>query len=121
MESIFLKIEIIICVIINSHNRICILIFIDSEALKIGDNNLFEAKGLILFFKATQIIFIKLINLKFSLAKIGRGVTISNGCIIGAKCELNTIEVLQDNTVIFGKNNQRRIANEKPQVHINNH
>ena len=52
------------------------------------------------------------------LAKIGRGVTISNGCIIGAKCELSTIEVLQDNTVVFGKNNQRRIANEKPQVNI---
>lgn len=42
--------------------------------------------------------------------------TIANGCIIGAKCDLDTSEILQDNTVIFGPNNQRRIANEKPQV-----
>jgi hypothetical protein len=43
-------------------------------------------------------------------------VTISNGCIIGVKCILNTHETLQDNTVIYGSNNQRRIAFEKPQV-----
>jgi dynactin-6 len=55
-------------------------------------------------------------NIIESKARIGRELTISNGCIIGAKCDLNTNEVLQDNTVIFGPNNQRRIANEKPQV-----
>jgi len=41
---------------------------------------------------------------------------VSNNCIIGAKCELNTTEILPNNTVIFGNSNQRHIANEKPQV-----
>ena len=63
-----------------------------SESLKIGDNNVIESK-----------------------AKIGKDVIITTGCIIGAKCELNTNEILQDNTVIFGANKERRIANEKPQ------
>ncbi len=63
-----------------------------SESLKIGDNNVIESK-----------------------AKIGKDVIITTGCIIGAKCELNTSEILQDNTVIFGANKERRIANEKPQ------
>lgn len=40
---------------------------------------------------------------------------LTTGCIVGAKCEINTSEVLQDNTVIYGPNNQRRIATEKPQ------
>lgn len=66
---------------------------IDCEALKIGDNNVLESK-----------------------AKIGREVTLTNGCIIGAKCELFTNEVLPENTVIFGSENRRRISNEKPQV-----
>ena len=43
---------------------------------------------------------------------------VSNNCIIGAKCELNTTESLPNNTVIFGNSNQRHIANEKPQVTI---
>ncbi|CAF0875154.1 unnamed protein product [Brachionus calyciflorus] len=64
-----------------------------SEALKVGDNNIFECKS-----------------------KIGREVTISNGCIIGAMCSLDTNEILQDNTIITG--NQRRIANEKPQSQL---
>ena len=42
--------------------------------------------------------------------------TVSNGCIIGAKCIVTTREVLQNNTVIFGVDNQRRVAYDKPQV-----
>ena len=44
-----------------------------SESLKIGDNNVIESK-----------------------ARIGKDVIITTGCIIGAKCELNTNEILQD-------------------------
>jgi dynactin-6 len=49
------------------------------------------------------------------IAKVAREVTLSGGCIIGAKCELLTKEALVENTVIFGSENRRRIANEKPQ------
>lgn len=63
-----------------------------SESLKIGDNNIIESK-----------------------AKVGSDTTITTGCIIGARCELNTNEILTDNTIIFGSNNQRRVADEKPQ------
>jgi dynactin-6 len=63
-----------------------------SESLKIGDNNVIESK-----------------------ARVGKDVVITTGCIIGAKCEINTNEILQDNTVIFGANKERRVANEKPQ------
>jgi len=49
------------------------------------------------------------------IAKVAREVTLSSGCIIGAKCELLTKEALVENTVIFGSENRRRIANEKPQ------
>ena len=52
------------------------------------------------------------------IAKIGREVTLTNGCIIGAKCELFTNEVLTENTVIYGSENSRRVANEKPQVNL---
>jgi dynactin-6 len=51
-------------------------------------------------------------------AKIGREVKLTNGCIVGAKCEIFTNEVLAENTVIFGSDNRRRISNEKPQVRI---
>ena len=49
-------------------------------------------------------------------ARVGRDINIKNGCIVGSKCVLDTCETLQDNTIIFGPDNQRRIANEKPQV-----
>ncbi len=49
-------------------------------------------------------------------ATIGTDTILTSGCIIGAKCEVNTNEMLKDNTIIFGSKNQRRVANEKPQV-----
>ena len=54
------------------------------------------------------------------LARVGTDTILTSGCIIGAKCELNTNEMLIDNTIIFGSKNQRRVANEKPQVLITN-
>ena len=36
------------------------------------------------------------------LARVGTDTILTSGCIIGAKCELNTNEMLIDNTIIFG-------------------
>uniref|UniRef100_A0A674A0P8 Dynactin subunit 6 n=1 Tax=Salmo trutta TaxID=8032 RepID=A0A674A0P8_SALTR len=50
-----------------------------SQALKIGDNNVIESK-----------------------ADLGRNMILTSGCIIGACCQVNTCEVIPENTVIFG-------------------
>uniref|UniRef100_A0A3P9HZ70 Dynactin subunit 6 n=1 Tax=Oryzias latipes TaxID=8090 RepID=A0A3P9HZ70_ORYLA len=63
-----------------------------SQALKIGDNNVIESK-----------------------ADLGRNVILTSGCIIGACCQINTCEVVPENTVVYGSNSMRRTQNEKPQ------
>ncbi|XP_012687210.2 dynactin subunit 6 [Clupea harengus] len=63
-----------------------------SQALKIGDNNVIESK-----------------------ADVGRNVILTSGCIIGACCQVNTFEVIPENTVIHGSGCMRRIQTEKPQ------
>ncbi|XP_048110268.1 dynactin subunit 6-like isoform X1 [Alosa alosa] len=67
-----------------------------SQALKIGDNNVIESK-----------------------ADVGRNVILTSGCIIGACCQVNTCEVIPENTVIYGSNCMRRIQTEKPQIVLN--
>ncbi|XP_060707568.1 dynactin subunit 6 isoform X2 [Hemiscyllium ocellatum] len=62
------------------------------EALKIGDNNVIESK-----------------------AFIGRNVILTNGCIIGACCQVNSCEVIPENTVIYGVDCMRRVQSERPQ------
>ncbi|KAG1714974.1 Dynactin subunit 6 [Nymphon striatum] len=62
-----------------------------SEAMRIGDNNILEPK-----------------------AKVGPHVELTNGCSIGALCEISTQEVLPENTVIFGTNCDRRVQSERP-------
>uniref|UniRef100_A0A8C1P2D4 Dynactin subunit 6 n=1 Tax=Cyprinus carpio TaxID=7962 RepID=A0A8C1P2D4_CYPCA len=64
-----------------------------SQALKIGDNNVIESK-----------------------AEVGRNVILSSGCIVGACCQVNTCEVIQENTVIYGSECLRRVQTERPQV-----
>ncbi|KAF3825511.1 hypothetical protein GH733_005493, partial [Mirounga leonina] len=49
-----------------------------SQAMKMGDNNVIESK-----------------------AYVGRNVILTSGCIIGACCNLNTFEVIPENTVIY--------------------
>uniref|UniRef100_A0A8C4ILS4 Dynactin subunit 6 n=1 Tax=Dicentrarchus labrax TaxID=13489 RepID=A0A8C4ILS4_DICLA len=63
-----------------------------SQALKIGDNNVIESK-----------------------ADVGRNVILTSGCIIGAFCQVNTCEVIPENTVIFGSGCMRRVQTERPQ------
>uniref|UniRef100_T1JFL0 Histone-binding protein RBBP4-like N-terminal domain-containing protein n=1 Tax=Strigamia maritima TaxID=126957 RepID=T1JFL0_STRMM len=64
-----------------------------SESLKIGDNNVLESK-----------------------CKVGRQTQLTEGCVIGAMCEINTDEVVPKNTVIHGRNGYRRIQGEMPAV-----
>lgn len=61
------------------------------EAIKVGDNNILEAKS-----------------------KIGRHTAISHGCVIGAMCEVTSQETLPENTVIYGSCCSRRVQAEKP-------
>uniref|UniRef100_A0A8C5A7B8 Dynactin subunit 6 n=2 Tax=Gadus morhua TaxID=8049 RepID=A0A8C5A7B8_GADMO len=63
-----------------------------SQALKIGDNNVIESK-----------------------ADVGRNVILTSGCIIGAFCQVNTCEVIPDNTVLYGSGCLRRVQTERPQ------
>ncbi|XP_066576497.1 dynactin subunit 6 [Amia ocellicauda] len=63
-----------------------------SQALKIGDNNVIESK-----------------------AEVGRNVILTSGCIIGACCQVNTCELIPENTVIYGSGCMRRVQTERPQ------
>lgn len=65
------------------------------QAASIGDNNVFGVN-----------------------CHVGPNVTVTNGCTVGIKCKALHKEVLQENTVIYGKNNNRRIAEERPEVHF---
>ena len=62
-----------------------------SYALKIGDSNNLEAKSV-----------------------VGKSTVLTNGCIIGAGCEIMTEEVLPENCVIYGSRNDRRIQGDRP-------
>ncbi|KAM6149297.1 dynactin subunit 6 isoform 1-T1 [Erethizon dorsatum] len=48
-------------------------------------------------------------------AYVGRNVILTSGCIIGACCNLNTFEVIPENTVIYGADCLRRVQTERPQ------
>lgn len=61
------------------------------EAVKVGDNNILEAKS-----------------------KIGRNTLLSHGCVIGAKCEVTSQETIPENTVIYGQSCSRRIQADRP-------
>ena len=65
------------------------------HALIIGDNNIFEAKS-----------------------KVGSDVEISNGCVIGAMCEVDSKGPLPENTVVYGQACNRRQASERPPPQI---
>jgi len=61
------------------------------EAIAIGDNNVFEAKTV-----------------------VGPHVEVTHGCVVGALCKLTGTERIAENTIIFGQNNDRRRAAERP-------
>ena len=51
-------------------------------------------------------------------AHVGRNMELSNGCIVGAMCSVNTAERLPENTVIFGGDCNRRVQQERPPVSV---
>lgn len=51
-------------------------------------------------------------------AFVGRNVILTSGCIIGACCNVNTYEVIPENTVIYGADCLRRVQTERPQVGV---
>lgn len=58
-------------------------------------------------------------SLSLSLAAfVGRNVILTSGCIIGACCNVNTYEVIPENTVIYGADCLRRVQTERPQVRV---
>lgn len=62
-----------------------------SEAPIVGDNNVLEYKSF-----------------------VGPKTIISRGCVVGAKCSVNTDEMLPVNTVIYGSECKRRIQGTEP-------
>lgn len=72
-------------------------IFSVVHAPKIGDNNVFGVR-----------------------CQVGPCTTVTRGCFIGTKCKAMLREELPENTVIYGKNNTRRITRDPPQVSIVN-
>ncbi|EPB68048.1 hypothetical protein ANCCEY_12859 [Ancylostoma ceylanicum] len=44
---------------------------------------------------------------------------VSNGCSIGVRCKLFAKETLPERTVIYGKFNERRVANDNPPMYCN--
>ncbi|XP_053716148.1 dynactin subunit 6-like isoform X4 [Synchiropus splendidus] len=63
------------------------------KTMVIGTNNLFEVGS----------------------ADLGRNVILTSGCIIGACCQINTCEVVPENTVVYGSKCIRRVQSDKPQ------
>ncbi|XP_060569669.1 dynactin subunit 6-like, partial [Ruditapes philippinarum] len=61
------------------------------EAVKIGDHNVVEAR-----------------------ANVGRQVVLTSGCIIGAACSVTNNEDIEENSVIYGANCERRVQKERP-------
>jgi NDP-sugar pyrophosphorylase family protein len=69
--------------------------FSDCEALTMGNHNVFEAKSF-----------------------VGKSVTITDGCVIGAKCQIDIKETIPNNTVIFGEKCVRRQQASHPPVRL---
>jgi hypothetical protein len=98
-----------VCYPIVNYISIChVYLLLACEALKVGDNNILECKG----------IWRRLFDCIYwiNLAQVGRSVTLTSGCVIGAKCSLTTTETLPENTVVFGSDHQRRTMPDRPAV-----
>ncbi|VFV35476.1 dynactin subunit 6 [Lynx pardinus] len=50
-----------------------------------------------------------------SKAYVGRNIILTSSCIIGACCNLNTFEVIPENTMIYGTDCLRQVQTNRPQ------
>uniref|UniRef100_A0A8C8CE79 Dynactin subunit 6 n=1 Tax=Oncorhynchus tshawytscha TaxID=74940 RepID=A0A8C8CE79_ONCTS len=77
---------------------------VEPKTMTIGINNVFEVGcGILLLHVITM------------TADLGKNVILTSGCIVGACCQVNTCEVIPENTVIYGSNCMRRVQTERPQ------
>nr|SVE78602.1 EOG090X0I48 [Daphnia lumholtzi]SVE79231.1 EOG090X0I48 [Daphnia lumholtzi] len=76
----------------------------------IGNNNVFEVDCHV------ESKFIGDNNIVESKAFVGRQTSLSNGCVIGAKCEVLVAETLQEGSLFYGAGSdvKRRIQSDKP-------
>lgn len=87
------------------------------ESKFIGDNNIVESKGKNNEGPMTYLSVGK--QIMFSvLAFVGRQTSLSNGCVIGAKCEVLVPETLQEGSLFYGADSdvKRRVQSDKPSV-----
>lgn len=82
----------------------------DIEPLVIGPHNVFEVGCHV---EATKI---GANNVFESNCFVGNKVTVTNGCIIGAGCQLKEEQELKENLIVFGKDCQTREGLSRPPV-----
>uniref|UniRef100_A0A8D2NPI8 Dynactin subunit 6 n=1 Tax=Zosterops lateralis melanops TaxID=1220523 RepID=A0A8D2NPI8_ZOSLA len=82
---------------------------VEPKPMVIGTNNVFEVGCCILAVQDSSLSPLSL------AAFVGRNVILTSGCIIGACCNVNTYEVIPENTVIYGADCLRRVQTERPQ------
>lgn len=78
------------------------------EPMVIGDNNVFEVDS------RSEASKIGNFNILESKSKVGPNVQLTNRCIVGAGCTLIAVEIVQPNTVITGKDSNRRVVQDLP-------
>nr|CAG4652306.1 EOG090X0I48 [Triops cancriformis] len=84
----------------------------NTPVMIIGNNNVFEVDSYVESLKVGDS------NVVESKAKVGRQTYLSNGCVIGAGCNVNTSEVVPEQTVIYGSSSLRRHQSDKPSSQI---
>ncbi|XP_065841673.1 dynactin subunit 6-like [Oscarella lobularis] len=74
----------------------------------IGQNNVFEVGS------CCEALYVGKNNIMEPKSHVGPRIKISDGCIIGAKCYVNSFEMLETNTVIYGDKCTRRVQSVHP-------
>lgn len=85
---------------------------IDEIPMTIGANNVFEVSSCIESRNIGER------NIFECRSYVSEQVTITTGCVIGAGCQLRGQQILNENTVVYGKDCSQRSAFEKQGSHI---
>ncbi|CAJ0595406.1 unnamed protein product [Cylicocyclus nassatus] len=80
------------------------------KIMQIGNQNIIEVGAIV--HSAT----IGNNNVLHVQCEVSENSCLSNGCSIGVRCKLLAKETLPERTVIYGKFNERRVANDNPPV-----
>ncbi|OTF69640.1 hypothetical protein BLA29_006852 [Euroglyphus maynei] len=103
-------------IIIGDYNlieeNVCIINKTPGITMMIGNHNVFEVGANI------QTPQIGDHNVMESKCNVESSTRITNGCVIGAMCNINYDEILPENTVIYGSKCERRLQHEKPSVQL---